>query len=231
MSTSYPAVRTLTAGGAATVCVDRGCDRPASFACVYVDRGSRACRQPCCDEHGRSVAAERFCLRHAGVMDALLGDPTNILRKPDVDNRAPSLVAWIARTLATPLEAMLAELARDGEGVIPEPLRPIIADDGVGQTWRRSWQLTDGSRPRLVVGVEVDEANDESVIVTVYTEVVRRDTPPWISARRRGERLSPEEDERRRLHFYQSMLDAVAASAAKQLHLRHVAVPTLTAGA
>ncbi len=228
MSTSYPAVRSLTGGGSATMCVDRGCGHPASFACAYVDRTARACRQPCCDEHGRSVAEERLCLRHAGVMDALFGDPMNLLRKPDVDNRAPSLVAWVARTLAAPLEAMLNELAREGEGVTPEAMRPIIADDGVGQTWRRSWQLTDGLQPRLVVGVEVDEANDETVIVTVYTEVVRRETPPWITARRRGERLPREEDERRRLLFYRSILEAVAASAAKQLHLRHVPVPALS---
>jgi len=160
-------------------------------------------------------------------MDALVVDPMNMLRKPDVDNRAPSLVAWIARAFAPPLEAMLRTIARDHERVISEPLRPIIADDGVGQAWRRSWRLSDGASPRLVVGIEVDEANDEAVLVTVYTDVVRRDTPPWIAARRRGEELPAVEDERRRRLFYQAMLEAVAEGAARQLRLRRLSVPQL----
>ncbi|GAC1569736.1 MAG: hypothetical protein NVS3B18_01110 [Candidatus Dormibacteria bacterium] len=225
MSTTYRAVRSVPAAGTGTPCADGGCSLPATFACAYVDRSPRPCGLPGCDEHGRTVAGERFCLRHAGVMEALVVDPLNMLRKPDVDNRAPSLVGWVARALGPLLEEMLGELVTGRERVIAEPLRPIIAADGIGQAWRRSWQLTAGQQPRLVVGIEVEEADDETVLVTVHTEVVHRDKPPWITARRLGERVAREEDERRRAAFYQSLLEAVATGASKQLRRRDLRVP------
>jgi len=210
-------------------CFDRGCEQEATFPCQYIDRVPRSCASWCCEHHGRAVGDEKFCVRHAGVMDALLVDPLNLLRKPGVDNRAPSLVAWVAKSVESPLHEILQSLAKDGETVVTEPLRPIIADDGKTQAWRRSWRLSDGHDARLVVGLEVDEAYDSAVLVTVYTDVVLRDVPPWITARLRGEAIAPDEDRARRLAFFQELLDAVGAGATRRLGIDQVAVPRLTA--
>jgi hypothetical protein len=159
-------------------------------------------------------------------MDAIVDDPLNLMRKPDVDNRAPSLVAWVARDIDPGLREMLVSASRPGESVETEQIRPIVAADGVGQAWRRGWRIIreDGST-RLLVGLEVSESEDAQVLVTVQTSVVAAHVPPWIAARKRGGSLTPEENRQLRAAYYHFLLEQVSRAAARILNVPEMTVP------
>ena len=55
--------------------------------------GNRACTS------GVATEGKFYCRRHAGVLRAVGAEVTPQGGLPDIDNRAPSLVSWIARDL------------------------------------------------------------------------------------------------------------------------------------
>ena len=211
-----------------TTCVDRGCGQPAVAMCSYVDRRPRSCAQAACMHHSRVVGGAQYCLRHAGVMDAIVDDPLNLMRKPDVDNRAPSLVAWVARDIDPGLREMLISACGPGESVVTEVIRPIVAADGFGQAWRRGWRVVrDDDTTRLLVGLEVAESRDAEVLVTVQTDTVAAHVPPWITARKRGDTLSQDETRELRAAYYHYLLEQISNAAAKNLGIPSMIVPTV----
>ena len=178
--------------------------------------------------HSRVVGGAQYCLRHAGVMDAIVDDPLNLMRKPDVDNRAPSLVAWVARDIDPGVREMLVSACLPGESVRAERIRPIVAADGIGQAWRRGWRIVrDDDATRLLVGLEVAEAKDAEVLVTVQTDTVAAHVPPWITARKRGDQLTADESRELRAAYYHFVLEQVAKAAAKNLGIPLMTVPTI----
>jgi len=196
--------------------------------CSYVDRRPRSCAQPACARHSRAAGGAPYCLRHAGVMDAILDAPLSLMCKPDLDNRAPSLVAWVARDIDPALREMLMTASNPGDSVITEVIRPLVAADGVGQAWRRGWRIVrDDGSIRLRVGVEVAESRDAEVLVTVQIDSVAAHVPPWITARKRGDVMTPDEARDLRSLYYQFLLGQIATAAAKVLGLPLMTVPTV----
>ena len=72
--------------------------RDAQF-CAYRDRRGAPCPAAFCPAHSVSFSGISYCRRHAGTVQAigeLAKDPNGF---PDLNDRAPSLVNWIARDL------------------------------------------------------------------------------------------------------------------------------------
>jgi hypothetical protein len=187
-------------------CAAAGCAEATGARCAYVDRRGRACPTAWCPAH-REVAAGRVsCRRHAGVVRALAAGPGT--RLPDLDTRAPSLVEWLARDLGDDLGHLLMATGA-GDAVTSEAAQLVDSGRAQEQVWERSWRLCRHTGFVHRVALQVAEGQDTDVVVRVGRREVARLTPPWIEARGRGERLSPDEDERRRAAFRQALLGAV----------------------
>lgn len=188
-------------------CLAPGC-QATGVRCDYVDRHHRRCRTTWCARHWIAFSGEVFCRRHASVVAATnRGAAAGGL--PEVDNRAASLVGWVAGQIDGQVRSVLREAAPAGGAVlVADPVRPLPAHGRERRRWQRAWKLVDHTGVLTRVAIEVDEANDSDVIAEVDTEVVGHGVPPWIEHRRQGVRISPAEDAEQRRAFY----DAIARS-------------------
>jgi hypothetical protein len=198
-------------------CAEPKCLLLASTTCSYVDRAPKACGTTWCAKHHATVEEEPYCLKHAGVMRALLSAPNGVLVKPPVDNRAPSLVAWVSRDLDAGFRAVLQATCGPMDTVVVEPLKPIASASGTGQAWVRIWRGMYKNGLNLAVGLEVSEARDAEVLISVGGDTLVQQVPPWIAARRRNENVSVEIDAERRRDFYGNILSAVGLSISERL--------------
>ena len=99
-------------------CTMRGCNNQTAELCAYRDRRDRTCSATICPAHIISLGGITYCRRHAGTVQAigeLARDPSG---RPDVDDRAPSLVDWIGRDLDKDIRRLLARTVRPGESLI-----------------------------------------------------------------------------------------------------------------
>src|SRR6202035_85258 len=102
-------------------CKLAGCTNDTAQPCAYRDGRGRACAAAYCPEHGVATEGKFYCRRHAGVLRAVGAEVTPQGGLPDIDNRAPSLVSWIARDLDAAVRRVLA-----GGGVIADGVPPWI---------------------------------------------------------------------------------------------------------
>ena len=182
---------------------DRGLD------CVYVDRRSQSCETAWCPEHVAAVDGRPYCRRHAGVIRALpTADPQTL---PEVHNRAPSLLEWVAREVGPEIHAMLTAAALRGQLLQEDGARLTLIPSGHRRVraWERAWKLFDHTGHHLTVSLDVEEAHDLEVIVRVNGVIIDRLTPPWITARRNGLQLPPDVDQAQRRAYYAQVLDSV----------------------
>jgi hypothetical protein len=183
------------------------CSNTTGTACAYVDRRGRACDTAWCPEHRDVVADRVYCHRHAGTMRAFAGDyPPPFL--PDVDNRAPGLVEWMARDLDDGIRELLMATGAGG-AVATDPSHLLNGGRGCRRVWERSWRLCNHTGFAQRVGLQVAEAHDTEIVIHVGHCEVARAVPPWIAAHRSGTALPPAEDARRRVEFRQALLVAV----------------------
>ncbi|HEY0410573.1 MAG TPA: hypothetical protein VGE42_09935, partial [Candidatus Dormibacteraeota bacterium] len=119
-----------------------------------------------------------------------------------------SLVEWLARDLGDDLGHLLMATGA-GDAVTSEAAQLVDSGRAQEQIWERSWRLCRHTGFVHRVALQVAEGHDTDVVVRVGRREVARLTPPWIEARTRGERLSHEEDARRRAVFRQALLGAV----------------------
>lgn len=137
---------------------------------------------------------------------------------PDVDNRAPSLVNWVVRDLDAFVAATLVQSAVPGETFVREPAVSSHAERTGGRRYERGWKLVDHTGVRLLVAVQVLEADDITIRVRAGSDVVAEGVPPWIERRRRGLEVSAEVDRTQRTLFYsflqKHMLAAIRANRA-----------------
>jgi hypothetical protein len=188
-------------------CAAAGCAETTGVRCAYVDRRDHACPTAWCPAH-RELAGDRvYCRRHAGVARALdtgAGAPS----LPDVDSRAPGLIEWLARDLGDGLcEALMA--TGQGDSVTTEVAHLVHSGRTRERIWERSWRLCRHTGFVHRVALQVAEERDTEVVVRVGHRELARMTPPWITARARGEALTPAEDARRRAAFRDAVLGAV----------------------
>jgi hypothetical protein len=192
-------------------CNERGCNETTGIACSYVDRRDRNCRTAWCPAHRMVVDEQIYCRRHAGVVSALPTETALSTPLPDLENRAPSLVGWMARQIdADVWRLMLRELdAAAGGQLIADPVTLVFIGVERQRAWERTWKLATHEGDKHRVSLVVEEADDHEVVVKVGANVVDRVVPPWIAHRHAGETVTPEEDMRERQELNRRVLAAV----------------------
>ena len=195
-----------------TPCTRAGCTRSDAVQCAYIDRRSRACRTAWCPVHAVIVEHQVYCRRHAGVITSLpSADSSLVAPLPDLDNRAPSLVGWVARELDQSVwDILLHELDADaGAQLIADPVTLVFSGVDRRRAWERAWKLDTHTGIARRASIQVAEYADTEVVVKVGANVVDRLVPPWITRRARGDTPDPITDRRDRDAFNQRALDAI----------------------
>jgi hypothetical protein len=188
----------------------RACGNQTAKLCAYRDRRERACSVAICPAHGISLAAVMYCRRHAGTVQAigeLARDPGG---RPDLDDRAPALVDWIARDLDKDIRTLLARTARPGESVISDDAVRLAHDFRRNPRWERSWRVVEHTGPVLNVTLHVAEDDDALVHVRVGTETVANGIPPWIARRNEGQDVEAAIDISQRRLFYRYLEETIS---------------------
>jgi hypothetical protein len=208
-NTPSPATKSVSSPASASgvACTLAGCTNENAAPCTYLDGRGRACPTAYCPEHGTSVDGAFYCRRHAGVVRAVGSVATPGSGLPDLDNRAPSLVHWIARDLDTNVRRLLDASAGRGESVIADETVRVVRDFNRNARWEQSWRLVDHTGLILKVTVQVFEENDTLVRVHVGSGVIADGVPPWIV--RRSEEGDLSTDDEKRQKFYQWLDESI----------------------
>ncbi len=204
------------ADDATLLCNSRGCGKSDALPCSYRDRRSRACTSAFCQEHATVVGGLPYCRRHGSTILALGRNAKDPLTHPDVSNRAPSLVNWVANDLDAPTREILTRLAREGERVLSDQEVTLVHDQYRTPRWERSWRLVDHTGVIVKITVMVSDEDDALVRVRVGSDDVVRAVPPWIERRRRGLQTTPDVDASQRRIFYRFVEENIAATAERQ---------------
>ena len=202
-----PMASPVTVQSTGVVCKVAGCSNDTAQPCSYRDGRGRACRAVCCPDHGGSTDGKFYCRRHAGVLRAVGTQATPQGGLPDLDNRAPSLVNWIARDLDTNVRRLLTGAAKTGESVIADDTVHVARDFNRKARWEQSWRLVDHTGVILKVTIQVLEENDSLVRVHVGSGVIADGVPPWIA--RRTEDSDVATDAAQRHRFYQWLDESI----------------------
>ncbi len=200
------------AAPAARPCSLRGCKNTDAQLCAYRDRRGRQCTAAFCPAHSISFSGTSYCRRHASTVQAigeLAKDPNGF---PDLNDRAPSLVNWIARDLDQSIRRLLARAARSGESVIVDESVRLAHDPARKARWERSWRIVEHTGLVLKVTVHVSEDNDSLVHVRVGTEMVADGVPPWIARRREGQEVEAAIDVSQRQLFYRFLEENISSA-------------------
>ena len=200
-------------------CTEIGCTATTGVPCEYVDRRARACTTAWCPQHRVLVELHVYCRRHAGVMSALPDSESSLVMPlPDLDNRAPSLVGWVARQIDGDVwRLLLGELGSESGGqLVSDPVMPVFMGLQRERAWERAWKLVTHTGVSRRVSIIVEESNDAEVAVKVGGTVIARVTPPWIVHRRQHEKVDPEQDQRERAEFNQQLIAAISQGLSSQ---------------
>ncbi|MFN2464556.1 MAG: hypothetical protein ABR573_11730 [Candidatus Dormibacteria bacterium] len=189
-------------------CTERGCDAQNGVPCSYTDRTGAACPTSWCPGHQAVVSGRPYCRRHAGIARALEALPERDRVGPDLGNRAPSLVVWMANALDADMRALLVRrLPEYPDGIIGSgPLSLQLHGTPRVRTWAYRWALSDHRGLHLRIVASVDEQSDSTLTISVQARPVARAVPPWITERI----LAPDDDAARRLAFNHGLLAAAA---------------------
>ena len=180
--------------GGAKRCLFDGCERRDVAQCAFVDRHQRRCPTHWCPVHG-TVQLGGHALPPSCRVAQLLGPAPPAGSVPELDNRSPSLVNFVARAIDAEVRALLAPLAADGESLAEEPVH--IAVGTRTRRWEHAWALrTPAGHDRVRVAVEVDDHRDPELALRVGHEVIARSIPPGSATgcatrRSRRSRASP----------------------------------------
>ncbi len=191
-------------------CTMRGCANHTAQLCAYRDRRERSCSATICPAHGISLGGNTYCRRHAGTVQAIGDLARDQSGHPDVDDRAPSLVDWIARDIDRDIRRLLARSARPGESVLADDAARLKHDHRRNARWERSWRLVEHTGPVLNVTLHVTEDDDSLIHVRVGTETVVDGVPPWIARRRDGQDVEAAIDISQRQLFYRYLQETIA---------------------
>ena len=162
----------------------QGADR---VRCDYVDRRGTPCPTAWCPDHVVVVVGRgHYCRRHARLAEVLAPiEFRGAIDPPDLDNRAPSLVAFLAGEVGPRVRELLTELVRPdlGESLADDPLH-LVMTRARTRRWAQGWKLFDSAGPVLRIDVEVDEESDPEFALRLNGRVILRCVPPWIAERR-----------------------------------------------
>lgn len=107
------------------------------------------------------------------------------------------------------------------QSVATSSVMPIAASGG-DQTWQRTWQLFDHTGAFLRAAIEVDDANDETVIVRVGRIVVHQSVPPWIKNRTAGISVADTVDRKQRADYFDTVVESIRVGLITDLNRRRV---------
>jgi hypothetical protein len=149
-----------------------------------------------------------YCRRHASVIAALLALPEDDREVPDLDNRAPSLLEYMARRLHSAAVQMLQArgAGSPGSSIMVDAMHMHLAGTPRLRGWEHRWRLLDHTGPLATVGIRIDEETDHLVQVKVDGAVVHSAEPPWIAARAAG---SDADDAVHRQAYDQELVNAM----------------------
>jgi hypothetical protein len=194
------------------MCQSRGCANHNALPCNYRDRRGRLCPAVFCPDHRISIGGLEYCRRHAGTIRALGDRGRERFGLPDLENRGPSLVNFIAADLDEHVRTLLSTVVRAGETVVTDGEVTQGFDGDRRPRWERSWKLVESTGPVLKVTVSVDEHLDPLVTVRVGMEMVAQGIPPWIEHRRKASDASEAEDQAERLQFNQFLEENITTA-------------------
>jgi len=172
----------VTVQSTGEVCKVAGCSNDTAQPCSYRDGVAAHAAPSAARIHGASTDGKFYCRRHAGVLRAVGAQATPQGGLPDIDNRAPSLVNWIARDLDTNVRRLLTGAAKTGESVIADDTVHVARDFNRKARWEQSWRLVDHTGVILKVTIQVLEENDSLVRVHVGSGVIADGVRPGSPA-------------------------------------------------
>ncbi len=182
--------------------------------CSYCDRRGRVCAVAFCPDHWAMVGGVVYCRRHAGTMIAL-GPNIAIGALPELENRGPSLVNWVAAEIGAEVEELLRATAREGETVKSDAEVSVVFDHRRRRRWERSWKLIEATGISLAVSLTVNDDEDDALIdVRVGANVIARGVPPWIARRRAGLNAGGQVDTDQRELFHRFFINHIAEAVA-----------------
>jgi hypothetical protein len=202
----------LAAQAGDLACTQPGCTSATGLRCDYVDRRGRACRTAWCPEHRLVIDERVYCRRHAGVVSALpVGPAGQAATMPDLENRAPSLVSWVAREVDADIRELLLSGFPPGGGteLVTDPVYLVFTGGDRRRAWERAWKVVDRAGRSLRVCLLVEECADAEVAIQVNSAIVERLAPPWIVQRLYGAQPPPELDAQRRKDFNQRVFGII----------------------
>jgi len=212
------------AGNAA--CSERGCDRTDAAYCGYVDSRGRGCKTAWCSDHQVVLGQTAYCRRHGNTLKAIHGSSISSAdgskrglpgpripdywitgERPDINNRAPSLVEWMRVRLD---DGVRNVVARSGQGSVTRktPVHLVRQPDGV-RAWVSEWWVDEGEPHAFPISIRIDEQHQSQVMLCVAGQVVATSVPPWV---RRHEERHPTDrltSEREAQDYYDAQLTAV----------------------
>ncbi|MGH7723278.1 MAG: hypothetical protein ACRENL_10705 [Candidatus Dormibacteria bacterium] len=113
-----------------------------------------------------------YCALHAATMGGLQWDYGDSPH-PDLDNRLPALVSWIARIAEDDIVATLRSICRDRDEVlVSDPVRRVILGVQRERSWERAWKVCSAVGVSARVAIAVAEADPRWVLVKVNSTVV-----------------------------------------------------------
>jgi len=202
-------LRTLQQPADAGRCLEAGCEAGDAIQCTYVDRRERRCLTHWCLDHIALVDERPCCRRHAGVLRAIGNEPDAVHTLPDLENRAPSLVNWVGSHVDASLRSLLVRYSDPEARVAGSSTRP--AGPPGHRKWARHWKALSSTGIDLSISLEVHESEDTIVFACADRVQVMGAEPPWITARRQGLELTPEQDAAARAYFYEDLIAALEA--------------------
>lgn len=196
-------------------CSEQGCSATTAIMCAYRDRRGHRCAMAFCPDHWATVGGLVYCRRHAGTVTAL-GPDTEAGALPELNNRGPSLVNWVADDIGMEVAALLRATARGRETVSSEPSVRVVFDRNRHRHWERSWKLIESTGISLKVSVTVKDDDDDALIsVQVDSNVVARGVPPWIAQRRANLPIGDDGDAGQREQFRQFIIGHISTAVAE----------------
>jgi hypothetical protein len=200
------------APAATRACSMRRCTSQKAQPCAYRDRRERTCPTAFCPAHSVTVAGVTYCRRHAGTVQAIGELAKNPSGLPDITDRGPGLINWIARDLDKNIRTLLARTVRPGESVIVDDSVRLAHDHWRRARWERSWRVVEHTGPVLAVTVQMSEDDQSRVFVRVGAEMVADSVPPWIARRSQGVEVEAAIDISQRQLFYQLLEENITAA-------------------
>ena len=169
-----------------------------------------------CPEHWFMVGEQVYCRRHASTIVAL-GSNTEAGAMPDLEDRGPSLVNFVANTVGAEVDALLRATARHTETVQSDSEVVVLLDHQRRRRWERNWKLLEATGMSLKVSLSVTEGGDEALVeVRVDSTVVASGVPPWIARRRAGLSVDNQVDAEQREIFQRFLVTQITEAVAQR---------------